>query len=751
MATENDNFLYKMRKGDSNDPFIEYSQTDKVRNNKILLKELPSKFQGLRITSEQGQTLNYKESGFPDSNTVIADFDKAELIFDDTNNGKLFSIDFYGKGNLYVPATKVFLSTDENGDVSETLQSLTDETTAIKNIAEPIVNEAVETKYVESYNTTTTYKKNNVVSYNGASYMAKRTTTGNIPTDSPTDLNWGLLSRKGNDGTGTVTTHTDKFIATEGQKTFTLTYTYDQFQNRSKVRVGGVPQATPENYEETTSNTISFYEGLPAGVEVAVDYFSESVPLQSDIQTTVNNHTGVISDHSVKLNETSAQLVENTKKVESIFSIVEYGSIPNYDPVTKTGTDSFIGIRDTLSAIEQSGGGVFLIPNGKFYVNTNSDLFIPSNVKTICVGELYYPETRTKPLFSIINKENIDISFLTIDGNFIDASQTHSESCHAVSIRSSKNIKVHHNKIRNIKGDGIYISRDYGLAEVIPPENIDIQHNVLHNTKRNGIAIVCGRGVNILYNEITSDTGKWNISAVIDIEPNNPDDELSNVRIKHNRTKATGLESIRCLIGSGKKPTIFNHIEIEDNNVMCLTGTDGVRPTGGIVFNGGNTATQVKVLDNTVKGAVVVGLKVFGVLSDLTIDKNKVEESYTNCIEVTYNQGKVSVNKNNVKNAGTTGRGIYLFENTGSRYSISDNDVDCGTSSNEGIFLSGNNNIQDIQSDRNKVSNGTKSIRYFQVKNLRYRDNECSGSVVDTYNTNMLKSGNTVGGIFPTS
>lgn len=398
-----------------------------------------------------------------------------------------------------------------------------------------------------------------------------------------------------------------------------------------------------------------------------------------------------------------------------------------------------------------AGGGVFLIPYGKFFVGTDLDLHIPSNIKTICLGEIYYPETRTKPLFSIHNKENIDISFLIIDGGVVDSSQAHSESCHAISIRSSKNIKAHHNKIKNVKGDGIYISRDYGLTEIVPPENVDIQHNTIHNTKRNGIALVCGRGVNVLYNEVTSDTGKWNISAVIDIEPNNPDDELSHVRIKHNQTNATGREGIRCLIGSGKNPTIFHHVEIEDNDVACITGTDGVRPTGGIVFNGGNTAKQVKVLDNTIRGAVDIGVKTFSVLSDLTVDKNKVEESYTNSIEVTYNQGKVSINKNNVKNIGATGRGIYLFENTGSRYSISDNDVDCGASSNEGIFINGNNNIQDIQSDRNKVSNGTKSIRYFQVKNLRYRDNECSGSIVDTYNTNMLKSGNTVGGVFPTS
>jgi hypothetical protein len=46
----NDPTIYKLRKGDSNDPFLEINQTDVVRNNRIILNELPNKFNGNTIS-----------------------------------------------------------------------------------------------------------------------------------------------------------------------------------------------------------------------------------------------------------------------------------------------------------------------------------------------------------------------------------------------------------------------------------------------------------------------------------------------------------------------------------------------------------------------------------------------------------------------------------------------------------------------------------------------------------------------------
>ncbi|AZV43746.1 hypothetical protein BAOM_3137 [Peribacillus asahii] len=154
------------------------------------------------------------------------------------------------------------------------------------------------TKFIEPYNTTTTYKPNNIVSLNGNSYICKKTSTNNTPPDpliATGNEFWGLLSRKGADSNGNVVVHKDKFIATEGQTIFTLSYPYDQFQNRTTVTVGGVPQRTPDNYEEANSNTIILNDPVSAGTVVEVKYFSEALPLASDIQTVVDNHTDEIN------------------------------------------------------------------------------------------------------------------------------------------------------------------------------------------------------------------------------------------------------------------------------------------------------------------------------------------------------------------------------------------------------------------------------------------------------------------------
>src|SRR5690606_34975312 len=194
------------------------------------------------------------------------------------------------------------------------------------------------TRFVSPYNSNTTYQLNNMVSFNGHSFIAKKQTKGNPP---PTDVTvvteneyWALMSRKGTDGTGTVHVHRDKFVATEGQRTFTLSHTYDQFQNRTNVTVGGVPQKTPENYEETTDKIITLSEGVPAGTIIEVKYFSESVPLQSDIQTTVDNHTGTLSTHATKLNNHETELVSVSSQLAQSLLQIKANRSPQYGKIT---------------------------------------------------------------------------------------------------------------------------------------------------------------------------------------------------------------------------------------------------------------------------------------------------------------------------------------------------------------------------------------------------------------------------------
>ena len=135
-----------------------------------------------------------------------------------------------------------------------------------------------ETRYVADYSSVVSYKKNNVVTFNGSSFIAKQDTVGNAPPILPetNNLYWGLTGRKGADGVGTLVRHQDVFIATEGQTVFNLTNSYDQFQSRIDAMVGGVPQYSPDNFIETSSTVATLTEGVASGTKVVFTYFSYS-------------------------------------------------------------------------------------------------------------------------------------------------------------------------------------------------------------------------------------------------------------------------------------------------------------------------------------------------------------------------------------------------------------------------------------------------------------------------------------------
>ena len=65
---------------------------------------------------------------------------------------------------------------------------------------------ADNTKYIEEYNPNTQYQKNNIVTYNGSSFIAKTATLGHTPVGDSSDPYWALLAEKGVDGKGSVST-----------------------------------------------------------------------------------------------------------------------------------------------------------------------------------------------------------------------------------------------------------------------------------------------------------------------------------------------------------------------------------------------------------------------------------------------------------------------------------------------------------------------------------------------------------------
>jgi len=277
-----------------------------------------------RITNEN----NRKNS----ENTRIAN--ENERISNE-NQRKLAETSRVNAESLRVTAEEIREQNEDEREVAESTR-LTNETTRQTNETTRQSNEVTrqetlsqmntivyETKFREPYSTTTQYKKNNIVSFNGSSYMAKKDNINNPPPLLPVTENeyWGMLGRKGQDADATVGIYKDTFVATEGQKVFTLSNNYDQYQNRTHVLVDWVVQSTPDNYTESSQNTITLAQGVPAGTIVEVKYFGNVVPLTDDVRTVVTNHTTEINNlQSNKIGNITYQTFTSTAN-QSVFNL----------------------------------------------------------------------------------------------------------------------------------------------------------------------------------------------------------------------------------------------------------------------------------------------------------------------------------------------------------------------------------------------------------------------------------------------
>ncbi|MFJ8257604.1 hypothetical protein ACIQ4Z_10075 [Peribacillus asahii] len=467
------------------------------------------------------------------------------------------------------------------------------------------------------------------------------------------------------------------------------------------------------------------------------------IQLGSSEEVTGNNRksdTNEIKFLTEQFAETGADLIQRGINVMQ----------PPYNAPANGTDDDTPAFLSACSDLASRGGGVLYIPKATFSFISNEKIEIPSNVRVICNGKLTFPNTRTKELFLIINKENIVIEGLNVDGGFTDPTQMFSDSCHCLVIKSSKNVFVSKSNFKNVKGDGLYIGRDYTLATPTHSENVVVEYCNFHNTKRNAFAMVTGKKIKFMKNVITSDNKDWNISSIIDIEPNNTSEVFEDVLIEENFVQAVSKKVICSNVGVGKEPKIFKNVKINNNHIICINKADGTVTNYAIVFSGAGTGDNISIKDNLIEGEVSNGIQANRVLNRLTIEGNEIKNAKTNGILVTYNVDNIKTNKNKVTlAAGTTGRCIHLYSNTGTNYDVSENIVDNGGSMNEAVFVNGNNYAtKNVNANRNKITNGAKSLRFYQVETLRYKDNECTGNIINSGNTNMVSRDNTKNGVF---
>ena len=109
------------RKGTMDDPYINIEESFVVKDNKVLLSEIPSEKDHVNAIDVDNNELYYEiYDGIPDEREFIVDYRFGIITFHPYANDKNIKFTYVGTGNYYLPAKRVWTK-QNNGVVEETL------------------------------------------------------------------------------------------------------------------------------------------------------------------------------------------------------------------------------------------------------------------------------------------------------------------------------------------------------------------------------------------------------------------------------------------------------------------------------------------------------------------------------------------------------------------------------------------------------------------------------------------------------
>jgi chitodextrinase len=222
----NDPIISERRKGDTSDPYHPITQSIVIENNKVLLAEIPNKFDRVTVT---GASVTWSEidNGTLTENQYKVNYILGEIEFHSSRNSLTLQFDYMGTGAYYFPVERIWTLSDGT-KVTQTLKDLLDS--------------RLDITWKGTYSSTTTYQTNDAVSYNGNAYICLQTSTGNVPTNT---TYWDLMASKGDQGIqgeqgiqGIQGIQGEKGVNNQGAWSNTLSYVVDdlvQYQGSTYI------------------------------------------------------------------------------------------------------------------------------------------------------------------------------------------------------------------------------------------------------------------------------------------------------------------------------------------------------------------------------------------------------------------------------------------------------------------------------------------------------------------------------------
>ena len=117
----NDPLLITWRKGTTDDPYVDKSDTLKIINQQVYLSEIPSSFDHVTIS---GYTEVYNNTEILSSNFKV-NYSNGNITFNSSEEGKSITATYKGRGQIQYPAERIYFH-GENPDIVDNLQEITE-------------------------------------------------------------------------------------------------------------------------------------------------------------------------------------------------------------------------------------------------------------------------------------------------------------------------------------------------------------------------------------------------------------------------------------------------------------------------------------------------------------------------------------------------------------------------------------------------------------------------------------------------
>jgi len=316
----------------------------------------------------------------------------------------------------------------------------------------------------------------------------------------------------------------------------------------------------------------------------------------------------------------------------------------------------------------ETGNYKIQIDSNKRGISVYSNLKIDLNSSYIEVEDNSYTGYR---VFYLKNESNVEI----LNGTLIGDKNTHDyetiESEHqwgyAIHIRGGQNIQIHNLDIYNFTGDGIYIDKYKNETSSNSAREIKIYNNNIHDCRRQGISVIDGNQIEIYNNEIHDISGS-SPQAGIDLETNEQDEKIQNIKIYGNK-----FYNFKRNFAIQLYEGVYN-VAIFDNDINATIRINDIKE-------------EVKIYNNNMKNGEVIAylsdinLEKSNQLNRITVENNQMENYHINVETVEMIEIENNVMKNtdiSIKSSNAEILGNDIIINNQLEYvylfSIKDND-----------------------------------------------------------------------------